>query len=156
MKNIIIFILSAIFLSSGLSYGKKAPDVYFESLDGRKISIKDMKGKPTVIVFWQVYCHSCEKELPEVSKLSKKYKGKVRFYAAVIGTRDILQIEEKKREWGFVLPVIIAGYKPRSAFGIFGTPITVIIDKDLNIVTKIIGSGKTERLKKILDRTLQE
>ena len=156
MKNIIIFILSAIFLFSGLSYGKKAPDVYFESLDGKKISIKDLKGKPTVIVFWQIYCHSCKKELPEVSRLSKKYKGKVRFYAAIIGTRDILQIEERKREWGFNLPVIIAGYKPRSAFGIFGTPITIIIDKDLNIVAKIIGSGKTERLKKILDRLIQE
>ncbi len=156
MKNIIIFILSAIFLFSGLSYGKKAPDVYFESLDGKKISIKDMKGKPTVIVFWQVYCLSCEKELPEVSKLSKKYKGKVRFYAAVIGTRDILQIEEKKREWGFDLPVVIAGYKTKSAFGIFGTPITVIIDEDLNIVDKIIGSGKTEKLEKILDRILHE
>ncbi len=156
MKNIIIFILSAIFLSSGLSYGKKAPDVYFESLDGKKISIKDMKGKPTVIVFWQVYCHSCKKELPEVSELSKRYKGKVRFYAAVIGTRDILQIEEKKREWGFDLPVVIARYKTKSAFGIFGTPITVILDKDLNIITKIIGSGKTEKLKKILDRILHE
>ena len=156
MKNIIIFILSAIFLSSGFSYGKKAPDVYFESLDGKKISIKDLKGKPTVIVFWQIYCHACKKELPEVSRLSKKYKGKVRFYAAVIGTRDILQIEEKKREWGFDIPVVIAGYKSRSAFGIFGTPITIIIDKDLNISAKIIGSGKTERLKKILDRLIQE
>lgn len=156
MKNIIIFVLSAIFLSSGLSYGKKAPDVYFESLDGKKISINDLKGKPTVIVFWQIYCLSCERELPEVSELSKKYRGKVRFYAAVIGTRDILLIEEKKREWGFDLPVVIAGYKTKSAFGIFGTPITVVIDKDLNIVNKIIGSGKTERLKKILDRLVQE
>ncbi|SNZ07936.1 Thiol-disulfide isomerase or thioredoxin [Persephonella hydrogeniphila] len=156
MKNIIVSITTAILFFSFMSYGKKAPDVYFEDLNGKKVYVEDFKGKPTVLVFWQLYCHSCKKELPEISKLAKEYEGKVRFYAVVIGTRDILQIEEKKREWGFDLPVLIAGYKAKSAFGIFGTPITVVIDKNLDIKGKIIGSRRTFRLKEILDKVVQE
>ncbi|WP_457625652.1 TlpA family protein disulfide reductase [Persephonella sp.] len=156
MKNIILSTAAAILLLSFISYGKKAPDVYFEDLSGKKVYVEDFRGKPTVLVFWQLYCHSCKDELPKISKLAKKYKGKVRFYAVVIGTRDILQIEEKKREWGFDMPVLIAGYKAESSFGIFGTPITVVIDRDLEIAGKIIGSKRTHILEKILNKIIQE
>jgi len=156
MKNIAVSIFMAMVLLTGVSSGKKAPDVQFENINGGVVKVSDFKGKPTVLVFWQVFCHGCKKELPAVSKLAEKYGDKVRFYAVVLGTRDILLIEEKKREWGFDLPVLIADYKGKSAFGIFGTPITVILDKNLNIVKKLIGAGKEKAIEKTLDRLIQE
>ncbi|WP_456384179.1 TlpA family protein disulfide reductase [Persephonella sp.] len=156
MKNIILLLLTAILFTGSTALAKKAPNVAFEDLNGNKVYVSQFKGKPTVLVFWQVYCHSCKRELPAVSRLAKEYGDSVRFYAVVIGTRDILLIEEKKMEWGFDLPVLIADYRAKSAFNIFGTPITVILDKDLNIVRKIIGSGKEKILKRTLDKLIQE
>ncbi|WP_457639947.1 TlpA family protein disulfide reductase [Persephonella sp.] len=156
MKNILKGVAVSMLLLFSFSFGEKAPDVVFEDLSGNKVRVSDFKGKPTVFVFWQLFCHSCKKELPAVSKIAKKYGDKVRFYAVVIGTRDILAIEEKKMEWGFDLPVLIADYRGKSAFNVFGTPITVVIDKNLNIVKKIIGSGKEKLLEETLNKLIQQ
>ncbi len=156
MKNIVLGLILAIFVITGISTAKDIEKLYFYDLNGKKVSVASFKGKPTVLVFWQLHCRGCERELPEVSELAKEYKEKVRFYAVVINTRDILTIEEKKREWGFNLPVLISDYKTMVAFNIFGTPTTIILDKDLKIKGKFIGAGKVNTLKKILDRLTKQ
>ncbi|MBK3332080.1 TlpA family protein disulfide reductase [Persephonella atlantica] len=155
MINIVAALIVSISVAFS-SYGKSLENIKFTDTNGRTVYLSQLKGKPVVLVFWQLYCHACKKELPAVSKIAKQYKGKAHFYAVVIGTSDILQIEEKKREWKFDLPVLIADYKVRSEFGIFGTPITVILDKNLKVVRKIIGSGREKSIIKVLKRVAQE
>ena len=155
MINIVMSLIASISVVF-FSYGKDLEKVKFTDINGKTVYLSQLKGKPVVLIFWQLYCHACKKELPAVSKIAKQYKGKAHFYAVVIGTTDILQIEERKREWKFNLPVLIADYKARSAFGIFGTPITVILDKNLKVVRKIIGSGREKSIIKVLNRLVQE
>ncbi len=155
MINIVAALIVSISVAFS-SYGKSLENIRFTDTNGRTVYLSQLKGKPVVLVFWQLYCHACKKELPAVSKIAKQYKGKAYFYAVVIGTSDILQIEERKREWKFDLPVLIADYKTKSAFGIFGTPTTVILDKNLNVVKKVIGSDKEEVITKTLRKLVQE
>lgn len=151
MKNIVLSVLSAILFFIGLSYARKAPDFQMEDLNGKIIKRDDLKGKPTVLIFWQVYCHSCKDELPKMSKLAKEYKGKVNFYAVVILTRDIPLIEETRRKWGFDLPILLGDSLIMRKYKIIGTPITYILDKDLNIVKVLYGRQKEEKIRKILN-----
>jgi len=49
--------------------GKLAPDFSLESLDGRKISLADYRGKTLAVTFWASWCAPCRMELPVLSQL---------------------------------------------------------------------------------------
>jgi thiol-disulfide isomerase/thioredoxin len=53
---------------------KCLPDVSFHDTDGRAYTLKDLTGKVVVVNFWATWCHPCQKEIPDLSKLSDKYK----------------------------------------------------------------------------------
>jgi peroxiredoxin len=51
----------------------KAPDVTFTTITGKKIALKDLRGKPVIIAFWATDCPACIKEIPELINLYMQY-----------------------------------------------------------------------------------
>jgi thiol-disulfide isomerase/thioredoxin len=57
--------------------GKQAPQfVNYESVDGKKVSLKDLKGKNVYIDIWATWCGPCKVEIPSLKKLEEEYKDK--------------------------------------------------------------------------------
>ena len=46
-----------------------APDVAMQTLQQQKISIKQLQGKPAIVVFWSTTCPGCIKEMPHLAEL---------------------------------------------------------------------------------------
>ncbi len=59
-----------------LSLGS-VPDFSFKTIDGKKSSIHDLRGKPVIINFWATWCPTCLTELPDMLNLIESYEGKV-------------------------------------------------------------------------------
>jgi cytochrome c-type biogenesis protein len=53
------------------------PDVKYIDTTGRAYTQADLLGKVVVVNFWATWCHPCQKEIPDLSKLYERYKGKV-------------------------------------------------------------------------------
>jgi len=61
---------------AAVSIGSVAPDFSAPTPDGKMLSLKDAKGKVTVIDFWASWCRPCRGENPFVVQIYKKYHDK--------------------------------------------------------------------------------
>ncbi len=57
------------------------PEFSFETIDGRKSSIQDFRGKVVIINFWATWCSTCVMEMPDMLELVESYNGDVIFLA---------------------------------------------------------------------------
>ncbi|MFZ2170936.1 MAG: TlpA disulfide reductase family protein [Methylococcaceae bacterium] len=51
----------------------QAPDVTFTTITGKKIALKDLRGKPVIVTFWATDCPACIKEIPHLIDLYTQY-----------------------------------------------------------------------------------
>lgn len=52
------------------------PDVKYVDTQGKAYTSAELAGKVVVVNFWATWCHPCQKEIPDLSKLYEKYKDK--------------------------------------------------------------------------------
>ena len=56
-----------------LMRGKKAPAFTLTTLDGKKVSLSDYKGRPVLVNFWATWCGACKLEMPWFEEFRQKY-----------------------------------------------------------------------------------
>ena len=54
-----------------------APDFTLPDLQGNRVSMKDLRGKPVLLVFWATWCKPCIKEIPHIAEFQKKHGDEV-------------------------------------------------------------------------------
>ncbi|MDQ2180709.1 TlpA disulfide reductase family protein [Marinifilum sp. D714] len=144
------------FKGSLLKNGDKVPEFTVTTLDGKEVSIKDLKGKVILINFFATWCGPCMKELPEVQKqLWPKFKDE-NFAMVSIGrehTKDELTKWNQKK--GFTFP--IAPDPKREVYSKFASqyiPRNFIVDKTGKIIWQGVGFDQKELEQMI--KTIQE
>jgi thiol-disulfide isomerase/thioredoxin len=54
--------------------GKPAPAIAGGDVDGKPVSLADLKGKVVLVDFWATWCPPCVAAMPTLQRLSEKYK----------------------------------------------------------------------------------
>lgn len=52
--------------------GGKAPSFTLSTLDGRRVSLDDFRGRPVLLNFWGSYCVPCRVEMPLIEKVARE------------------------------------------------------------------------------------
>lgn len=50
-----------------------APDITFTTITGKKIALKEWRGKPAIVTFWATDCPSCMLEIPHLIDLFRQF-----------------------------------------------------------------------------------
>jgi thiol-disulfide isomerase/thioredoxin len=140
-----------------------------ETIDGGRLSAADLRGRKLVAVnIWGTDCPPCLAELPSLESLSKEYDPDV---FCIIGIpMDITshgeKIVEKRLEEarritkaaGIQFPNIIADPAMDSFVRsiIAGTPTTLFLDSEGNIIHSVTGNRSFDTMKEIIDSLLKE
>ncbi|XDA97807.1 TlpA disulfide reductase family protein [Sulfitobacter sp. LCG007] len=112
--------------------------------DGGDITLKEFRGKYVLVNFWATWCAPCRKEMPQLSALQKEFGGD-EFEVVTIATgRNSPQgIAKFFQEAGVTnLPRHMdPQQKLASQMGVFGLPITVLIDPEGREVARMRGDA---------------
>lgn len=114
--------------------GKEFPLPTLNTLDNKKLSINDLKGKPTLINFWFTTCKPCIDEMPVLSRIKNQLKDSVNFIAITFEPTHKVKAFYKKHKFNFTQ--IADAKKFTDAMNMEAFPINIFLDKN-GIVTKI-------------------
>lgn len=144
-------------LAFTLTQKKQAPDVTFTTLQGKTISMAELEGKIVLVNFWATDCPGCIAEMPGLIKTYNEYKPKGFEVIAVAMSYDppsqVLTYTQKN---ALPFPVMHDSYgEMAQKFGnVQLTPTAFILDKQGNIVRKVIGELDFNDLHQFLDERL--
>lgn len=151
--------LVALALFAGLAVAvmqkPQAPEVTFTTLDGQKISMKDLRGKTVLVNFWATDCPGCIKEMPELIDTYQQYKDKNFVVIAVAMPYDPpAQVANYTKEKALPFAVMHDGYgEMTKAFGDVNlTPTSFIFDAQGNRLQKTIGELNFSELRQLLNK----
>lgn len=64
--------------------GKKAPDFTLETMDGRKVGLKDFRGSKLLIYFWHPNCSYCVRQIPRIQEYFDRKGERLDFKVAAL------------------------------------------------------------------------
>lgn len=140
----------------GWAAGKAAPDFTLKDiLQGKEHTLSQYKGKVVLINFFTFFCGPCREEMPELNQIYKEYKDKG-FETLGIGlSSDITQLRFLVKQLNLDYPVLMGDEQVSKAYGgVEVVPTTFIIDRQGNVVHKILGTRKKEEFVRLIQPLL--
>jgi len=156
-KQILISIFAIILLSSIVylwlapSGGQQAPDLTLQLIDGKKLKLSSLKGKPVLITFWATSCPGCIKEMPHLIELYNELHEQgleIIGIAMPYDRPDYVMEMVKQKELPYHIAFDLKGEAVRAFGKVSLTPTSFLIDDQGQIVKKKIGEMKMDVWKK--------
>jgi thiol-disulfide isomerase/thioredoxin len=129
---------------------KSAPAFTLATLDGKKVSMSDFKGRPVLVNFWGTYCGPCKVEMPWLDEFSKKYAADG---LEVLGmTYDVEvgkeTIGNEVKKLGVTYPVLLTDEKVQTAYLSDSEvlPMSFYVDKSGTVTEVTAGLGTKDEL----------
>ncbi len=138
-----------------------APAFTLETIDGKKVSLSDFKGKGVIINFWATWCPPCRQEIPDMIELQKAYSGKFTFIGIAVNDKPE-NVAAYVKEKGINYPVAMGDEKVVIDYGKFleggqlrGIPTSFVINPKGEIVTAFVGARDKRAFESVIQRIVQ-
>lgn len=119
-----------------LKAGMTSPDFKYKDVNGKTVSLKDLRGKYVYIDVWATWCTPCRGELPYLKELEKKLEGKNICFLSISCDKDVEKWKQMVKDEELEgIHVNTGGDQVfMKAYGIKGIPRFILLDKEGKIV----------------------
>ena len=121
-------------------------------LNGKKWTLKDLRGKVVLVNFWATWCPPCRKEMPDLETLYERFQGQGLVVLSISDeTADKVKpfIAERK----ITYPVLLdKGRKVNEEFAVEGIPHSFVYDRSGKLVTQSIDMRTQKQFLEMLGR----
>lgn len=138
-----------------LAPGTPAPEFTVKTPEDKDISLKDFRGKVTLIDFWASWCRPCRAENPAVVATYTKFKNKgfAIFSVSLDQNKDawVQAIKDDKMTWSHGSDLKYWDAAPAKLYNVTSIPYNVLIDKEGKVIAKNLhGPALENKLAEIL------
>ncbi|MDO4570945.1 MAG: redoxin family protein [Planctomycetia bacterium] len=125
-----------------------------QTLDGKKLSMEDFKGKTVLVDVWATWCGPCVGEIPNMLEAYEKYheRGFEIVGLSIDEDREALEkfVAERKLPWVIVVDSDEEGVVPfHETFKVTGIPAMFLIDAEGKLISLDVRGKIMEELAKI-------
>jgi peroxiredoxin len=131
-----------------------------KDLNGKKVELKQFRGKIIFLNFWATWCGPCKEEMPSMEVLHKQFREK-NFVLLTIsvdyeGEKPVQEFINKNRYTFSVL--LDPKCETLDLFEVKGIPTTFLIDKKGKMIGKAIGprDWKNEEVVSLLNILIEK
>jgi len=132
--------------NTGIMIGSKAPDFMLTDINGKNISLSDLKGKTVLLDFWGTWCGPCIKLIPKLKELYTKYKNQNFEILSIANDNDQNKwknmVSNKGMTWTNVIDLT---EKVVNQYQIKAYPTLMLIDKNGVFISIAASESDVER-----------
>jgi thiol-disulfide isomerase/thioredoxin len=135
------------------------PDVKYVDTTGVVYTAQSLLGKVVVVNFWATWCHPCQKEIPDLSKLYERYKSKnVLVLGVMADNPSDAELLNFQSDYEMAYPVVRGNSDLNVAFNYpQALPTTFVFDKTGHRAGRaVVGGIQFDRLSAQLDELVAQ
>lgn len=136
---------------------RPAPRFVRQSLAGKKIDLAAYRGQVVLLNFWATWCAPCRVELPHFDAWQAMYKSRGLAVVAVSMDDDPALARGVVQKLHLGIPVLMGDPKLGEQYGgVFGLPVTFLIDRRGVVRKRIEGEQKLDWLEQQVQAMLAD
>lgn len=127
------------FMPAGL---REAPPLVGQTLDGRTLTLEQLRGKPVLVTFWATTCPSCVEEIPHLIELYRELNPKgLEIIGVAMAYDPPEQVRAMARQRQIPYPIVLDSEEriAREFDNVRLTPTSVLVSPEGRIVQYRLG-----------------
>ena len=127
------------FMPAGL---REAPPLVGQTLDGRTLTLEQLRGKPVLVTFWATTCPSCVEEIPHLTELYRELNPKgLEIIGVAMAYDPPEQVRAMARQRQIPYPIVLDSEEriAREFDNVHLTPTSVLVSPEGRIVQYRLG-----------------
>lgn len=134
---------------------KPAPAFTVSDLDNKPLEMSAFRGKVVLLNFWATWCGPCQLEMPRFVAWQTQYGARGLQVVGISMDDEAGPVRQLYRKLNLNYPVAVGDEKIGNLFGgVFGLPVTYLIDRQGKIVAEYRGESDLSQMEKQIEAQL--
>ncbi len=135
------------------------PEATFKIINGQKITLASLKGKPVLVVFWATTCKICIEEIPDLIELHHLYEKQGLEIIAVAMPYDhpaaVVKLA-RRMKLPYKVALDVDSKVLHSFINVQVTPTVFLVAKKGHIIMHTVGRLKMARVKRLIEEEINK